>query len=104
MNTMCIAVLFMLFLGGCQAKPQEEARVEENKVMFLTRKGCPHSPVVYRSLVSVLTARGISEEPVTIYLGLLAEDDARTGYGTPTILVNGHDLFGLGVPAPAPPT
>jgi hypothetical protein len=37
-------------------------------------------------------------------VGKLAESDYRTGYGTPTILLNGQDLLGAPIPAPAAPT
>lgn len=37
-------------------------------------------------------------------VGTLDRDDYRTGYGTPTILVSGDDLFGQSRPAPAAPT
>jgi hypothetical protein len=35
-----------------------------------------------------------------IHQGSLPPDDPRTGYPTPTILLNGKDIFGLDVPKP----
>jgi len=55
------------------------------------------------NLNSALAEQGITAEVKKISLGELAKDDYLTGYGTPTVLVNNNDLFGLGKPAPATP-
>ncbi len=50
--------------------------------------------------------RGISQKIAVgvVDVGKLAESDYRTGYGTPTILLDGEDLVGAPLPAPSPPT
>jgi len=73
------------------------------EVTFLTRKGCPNSPAMYANLMAALATREWPGEPSTVDIGELPKDDPRTGYGTPTILVDGVDLFGLATPKPAAP-
>lgn len=97
--TICLC----LILGGCQEQSQEDVSLELPEVVFLTRDGCPRSPAVLKNLKAVLAERGVSEAPVSVDLGDLAKDDFRTGYGTPTILVGGIDLFGRTKPKPATP-
>jgi len=77
--------------------------LEKSEIVFLARKGCPNSPAVYKSLLASLAGLDVSVEPVTLYLGELSKDDLRTGYGTPTILIDGDDLFGRSKPEPATP-
>ena len=50
--------------------------------------------------------RGLSQRMAVdvVDVGDLAESDYRTGYGTPTILMDGEDLVGAPLPAPAAPT
>ena len=74
------------------------------RVTFLTRRGCPKSPAMYSNLVAALGQRGWSIQPTTIDIGELAPSDVHTGYGTPTVLVDNADLFGLQTPELAAPT
>jgi hypothetical protein len=60
-------------------------------VQFLGFKGCPNTPKLRERLVK-------AEPNVTIVdvdLVELEGGDARLGWGAPTILVNGKDLFGI---------
>lgn len=75
-----------------------------HKVTFLTRDGCPGSPAMHANLVAALAGLGIAEVPLIVELGTLPADDHRTGYGTPTVLIDGVDLFGLEAPRAAAPT
>ena len=97
------AIYLCLILGGCQEQSQEGVSLELPEVVILTREGCPGSPAVLKNLKAALAERGITEAPVSIDLGDLAKEDFRTGYGTPTILVGGIDLFGRTKPKPATP-
>jgi hypothetical protein len=74
-----------------------------HEVTFLTREGCPGSPAMLANLVSALAELGIPAVPLSVDIGDLPNADHRTGYGTPTVLVNGVDLFGLEAPRPAAP-
>jgi len=73
------------------------------EITFLTRPGCPNSPAMLDNLTSALAEVGVAASVATVDLGELAKDDVRTGYGTPTVLVNGEDLFGMGRPKAATP-
>lgn len=97
------AICLGLILGGCQEQSQEDVSLELPEVVFLTREGCPGSPAVLKNLKAALAERGVTEAPVSIDLIDLAKEDFRTGYGTPTILVGGIDLFGGTKPRPATP-
>jgi hypothetical protein len=45
------------------------------------------------------------DAPVSVIdVSALPPNDIRTGYGTPTILIDGRDLFGHPEPLAAPPT
>lgn len=73
------------------------------QVAFLTRRGCASSPILYGRVLAALERRGAGIE-VVVHIDGLPPDDPRTGYGTPTVLIEGEDLFGLETPAPAAPT
>ena len=77
--------------------------MELPEIVFLTREGCPGSPAVLKNLKAALAEIGVTKAPVSVELGDLAKEDYRTGYGTPTILVGGLDLFGRSKPKPATP-
>ena len=103
MNLARKAICLLLFVGGCQGQVQKEANLETTEIVFLTRNGCPRSPAVFNSLKAVLEELGMTKELTTVDLGNLATDNYLTGYGSPTILVGGVDLFGQGRPRPATP-
>lgn len=51
--------------------------------------------------LKVAIAEGqIFADYTVIQQATLPPDDPRTGYPTPTILLNGKDIFGLAVPKP----
>jgi hypothetical protein len=50
---------------------------------------------MYRSLKAAMRKLGLQDEIIVLdALELAGKNDPRAGYGTPTILVNGKDLFG----------
>ena len=63
----------------------------QNSVEFLGFEGCPNTP----ELRSRLVEADSSLEIIDVNLMTLKDDDPRLGWGAPTILVNGEDLFGL---------
>jgi hypothetical protein len=63
-------------------------------VLFLTRKDCRDSRAMMDNAIKALN--GISFQ--TIDVDKLPANDVRRGYGTPTILVQGRDLFGMHEP------
>ncbi len=60
--------------------------------------GCPNTPAMRENLTAALAAIGKGWAFQDTNQEALPEDDPRRGYPTPTILVNGRDLFGLPVP------
>jgi hypothetical protein len=63
----------------------------KNSVEFLGFEGCPNTP----ELRSRLIEADSNLEIIDVNLMALDEKDSRLGWGAPTILVNGEDLFGV---------
>lgn len=70
------------------------------KIEFLGMKdGCPNTPKMWVSLQSALRELNWDIPIDSLDLMELSEKhDVRAGYGSPTILVNGKDLFGASLP------
>lgn len=60
------------------------------KIEFLTKPNCEPSQVMHRRMFEVLS----ENEFATIDVLRLPADDVRRGYDTPTLLVDGVDVFG----------
>lgn len=52
------------------------------------------------NLKAAIAEGQVSADYTVIQQAALPPDDPRTGYPTPTILLNGKDIFGLAVPKP----
>ena len=72
-------------------------------LVFLTRGGCVNTTVMRTNLDTALQAMGRPPSYLVVDLDTVAADDVRGGYGTPTVLHKGRDLFGMPVPAKANP-
>ncbi|MEO2018133.1 MAG: hypothetical protein ABGZ53_27590 [Fuerstiella sp.] len=70
-------------------------------IVFLTRGGCVNTPVLRANLDAALSALGIAVEYTVVDQGTLPSTDVRCGYPTPTIRLDGRDVFDM--PAPSPP-
>ena len=69
-------------------------------IEFLSFAGCPHAPILRQRLDEALQALGVIVTPVPIDLEQLSQaNDRRSGFGSPTILVDGSDLFGMATPS-----
>ena len=88
-------------LSACAAPQPTGAPV---RVEFLTREGCPASADMRAHLDAALQMSGDPRRVLVVDVDALPIDDDRTGYGTPTILIDGEDLFGVPRPGPAAPT
>ena len=75
--------------------------VSSSRIVFLTREGCVNTPVMRRRLDAALKSLDPAGSYDMIDQGTLPYADARRGYPTPTILMDGADLFEL--PKPTPP-
>ncbi|MBC8203647.1 MAG: hypothetical protein H8E91_07445 [Planctomycetes bacterium] len=60
-------------------------------IEFLGFEGCPNTPI----LLDRLRAASPESKIVEVDLMKLQTGDAHLGWGAPTILVDGEDLFGL---------
>ena len=73
----------------------------EAALVFLTRDGCVNTPDMLNNVDDALRALGLALDYAVIDLASLPANDARRGYPIPTVLVDGHDIYGM--PEPAPP-
>ncbi len=74
-------------------------------LVFLTRDGCVNTETMRANLDEALSMLGWSKDYQFIDADTLQRTDPRGGYGTPTVLHAGRDLFGMPeppVPHPAP--
>lgn len=69
------------------------------QLVVLYFDGCPNTPPLLESARRAVARLGDPWELVRVDLEALPDDDPRRGYGSPTILLGGEDLFGL--PAPS---
>ena len=65
--------------------------ISKTPIEFLGFDGCPNTPV----LLERLRVASPSSKIISVDLMKLKSSDARLGWGAPTILVDGKDLFGL---------
>lgn len=72
-------------------------------IQFLTHSTCANSPLMQKHLLCAIEKLDFTVSLEIIDVSTLSPEDIRTGYGTPTILVDGADLFGNPVPSAAPP-
>lgn len=80
--------------GSADLSPPPGPRVE-----LLVREGCPMSGDLEQRLSAALEAGSVGFD--VLDQAALSPNDPRRGYPTPTILVDGADLFDL--PQPTPP-
>ncbi len=103
MRYLNFVLLLMLVLSACTADQTvslDTANPTRLHLEFLTRDGCRNTPVMLENLKQAIAEGKISADYTIIQQASLKPDDPRTGYPTPTILVNGKDIFDLPVPAP----
>ena len=60
---------------------------------------CPNTPELRQSLADALKSIGGGMTFADVNLLSLPENDRRRGWAAPTVLVNGHDLFGTAAPS-----
>lgn len=91
----CGACLLSSVMPGCAAQRAERPS-GAMKIELLGFPGCPNTPVLRAHLRKALADPAAFEE---VNQEDLPWSDPLRGWPTPTILVNGRDLFGL--PAPS---
>lgn len=94
-------VYLVLMAAGCRHRQGGEP-----DLVLLTRDGCVNTPTLRQHLDEALRALGHAGGYRVIDVDRLPATDPRGGYGTPTILYRGRDLFGLPMPGAShpPPT
>ena len=71
-------------------------------LIFLTRDGCVNTSRMRSNLDQALKSLALPTKYEFIDADKLKPSDLRRGYGTPTVLYQGRDLFGKTAPS-APP-
>jgi hypothetical protein len=97
--------LGLVVLGAtlsCCAAPPKDANLM--RVEFLTRDGCAGSLEMRANLNEAIAGLRQQVRVDAVDVATLAQTDYRTGYGTPTILIEGEDLLGIARSGPAAPT
>ena len=74
------------------------------QLVFLTRDGCANTVIMRTRLDEALVRLGARKSYTVIDADTLAEGDRRRGYGTPTVLYDNRDLFGMAEPTPPIPS
>lgn len=100
------ALALMTVVTACSRAPQRQPadKPSVEKLVFLTREGCINMVTMRANLDDALKALGLSNQYQFVDADTLAPSDPRGGYGTPTILYDGRDLFDLPEPpVPHPP-
>lgn len=103
-----IAVFFFVFLTSCgeHSLDNEPARAvpevidKELTIQFLTRDGCKNTRKMLARLKDALGRLDQRVDLEIVHQAGLRQDDPRIGYPTPTLLIDGKDIFGSPVPTP----
>ena len=97
----CVAIIGVQFLFVSCGKIEEKGVISKDKTIeFLGTGSCANSPVMEKNLQEALALKGLAATYNFIDIKELPDSDYRRGYGTPTVLVNGMDIFGAPRPLP----
>lgn len=104
---LCVALALLGLVTACARAPQPQASVSASvdQLVFLTREGCVNTTTMRANLDDALNKLGLSRQYQFVDADTLKPSDPRGGYGTPTVLYDGRDLFDMpepSVPHPAP--
>lgn len=100
-------ILFVMLLGGCSSRlagaPKQDARTHPHgrSIEFLYFDGCPNHVALREHLTGALSEHGEKPRFNAVDMMTLAGDDPRLRWGSPTILIDGVDLFDQ-APSPEP--
>ena len=98
----CGVVALIVVASACARSGSAHPPVVTN-LEFLTRSACVNTATMRGRLDGTLSRLGLATDYRVIDLATLLESDARRGYPTPTLLYDGHDLFGMAQPQPPYP-
>jgi len=71
------------------------------RIEVLGFEGCPNTPTILANTRAAVERLGLDAAIAYIDQERLPEGDVRRGWPTPTVLVDGHDLFGMLAPQSA---
>lgn len=96
-----IGAVTLLLLAVPTVAARQERRPAFGPLVLLTREGCVNTTTMRTRLDEALARLGVPKAYTVIDADALAGSDVRRGYGTPTVLYDNRDLFGM--PEPTPP-
>ena len=96
-----IGAVTLLLLAVPSVAARQERRPPFGPLVLLTREGCVNTTTMRTRLDEALARLGVPKAYTVIDADALAGSDVRRGYGTPTVLYDNRDLFGM--PEPTPP-
>jgi hypothetical protein len=95
-----VLMILPLVLISCAHAEEKNILTKASKIEFLGTGSCANSPIMEKNLRDALALKGMAADYRFIDIKKLPASDYRRGYGTPTVLVNGNDLFGAPRPMP----
>jgi hypothetical protein len=96
-----VGAVTLLLLAVSTGTAGQERRTPSGPLVFLTREGCVNTSTMRTRLDEALARLDAPKRYAVIDADTLADSDVRRGYGTPTMLYDNRDLFGM--PEPTPP-
>lgn len=100
-SSLAIVTVTLLLLVVSSVAAGKDQRPPSGPLVFLTREGCVNTTTMRTRLDEALARLGAPKTYAVIDADTLADSDVRRGYGTPTVLYDNRDLFGM--PEPTPP-
>ncbi len=101
MARLIVLIAVHLLVVSCNNIEEKDAVAKGITIEFLGTSSCANSPVMEGNLKAALAMKGMEEVYSLIDIKQLPASDYRRGYGTPTVLVNGMDIFGAPRPLPS---
>ena len=105
-NPLAFFLITVSVLGSCARPPAQGSAQKDpmQQLVFLTRDGCVNTVTMRANLDEALRGLGLPSNYQFIDADTLASSDPRGGYGTPTVLYENRDLFGMEEPTVPHPT
>lgn len=94
----CVTLIATLLSVGCAGSSSVVKTGPAMKIEILGFEDCPNTPAFRERVGEAVQMASVQASVVYIDQQSLPENDARRGYPTPTVLVDGRDLFGMPVP------
>jgi hypothetical protein len=98
---LALAAVALVLLAVSTVAAGQEQPTPSGPLVFLTRDGCVNTATMRTRLDEALARLGGATTYAVVDVDTLAESDVLRGYGTPTVLYDNRDLFGM--PEPKPP-